>query len=539
MNVAVHPLPATLDRLTLRERAWLEGRRCPAHDCDLKFNSTRDLVCCVSPEGQCSTGTLKGWAIRSLSRTSNEGEKEEPVVESAVNYSSNYCNGHEPTHDVDSWKLVLHDGFKRTYHEMQKKDLGRAVWQDATLELVVGQLRTYVNKPNDPLSRPPAGLTPIEIEEELESMARAEMAAFHIGEDVDRLPAERDDDVYPPIEDEYVDRHAVDAYDVYQQLLAEKKTYSWAGLCRDGGSVLVSAVIGAGKTTLALNVARGWANGEVVLGRQCRQSRVLVVVSPKEYDNWAETIGLWGLPGAIWIIESPKAHFGNPMKAADWFEAEMRRLEARCFVLDTLFDFYGHSASGNASNEVNREVMNEQSPLLMKVRENNWSGIVTGHSPKSEAQAINPRDPEEAFSGANAWAAQHRMRIRLRRAGEITGIMSGRGGYGDEGILEEQLLQYEAENRLVSLGGLWTQKEGVGAWPVVKRAMEALDGGASMSKLVETTGKSETFLRAGLRFGKGEREVKKVGSGRSTRYILKSAFDSLDTLFHKDGDGPE
>jgi hypothetical protein len=260
-----------------------------------------------------------------------------------------------------------------------------------------------------------------------------------------------------------------------------------------------------------------------VLGRQCRPGKTLAVVSPKEYDNWAETIGMWDLKGMVFIVESPKAHFGNPTKAAEWFAAEMLRNQCQTFVFDTLFDFYGHSAGANNA-EVNREVMNEQAPLLMVVREHRWAGIVTGHATKAEASAAQPRDPEEAFSGANAWAAQHRMRISLRRRDALTSIISGRGGYGDQGILEEQLLAYDDATRLVELGGPWATNTGMGmaAYPLVRRALEALDGIASMAKLVEVTGKGETYIRAGLRYGR-ELEpptFKKAGNGRSARHLI-------------------
>lgn len=357
----------------------------------------------------------------------------------------------------------------------------------------------------------PAWLTVTEVEEELATIADAAIGARELQPGA----------AVPAVVDPYEDRHAVDAYEVYQALLKEKRGYSLAGLVREGGSMLISAVIGAGKTTLQLNIARGWALGGIVLGRQCQQSRTLAVVSPKEFDNWCETVGKWGLRDVIFIIESPKTHFGSPGKAAEWFKSEMQRLDCRTFMLDTLFDFYGHSPNSNAS-EVNREVMNEQGPLLMVVRQNNWSGVVSGHAPKSEAKAIQPRDPEEAFSGANAWAAQHRMRVALRRQDKVTSILSGRGGYGDEGILDEQLLSYDKETRMVELGGLWSEQRGAARMPTILAALKSLDGIAGMSKLVETTGLSETELRAGLRAARETEPplVEKLGNGRNTKYAL-------------------
>src|SRR5229473_8533542 len=124
-------------------------------------------------------------------------------------------------------------------------------------------------------------------------------------------------------------------------------------------------------------------------------------------------------------------------------DAERRLPHVR---VDTLFDFFGMPP--NISGDSNRIAMNEQSPLLQLVRDRNYSGLVTGHAPKSEAKAIDPRDPEEAFAGHTAWTAQHRMRMTIRRKSQgINAFITGRGGYGDKGILKEELLLFDKDTR--------------------------------------------------------------------------------------------
>src|SRR5208337_4417545 len=100
-------------------------------------------------------------------------------------------------------------------------------------------------------------------------------------------------------------------------------------------------------------------------------------------------------------------------------------------------------------------------PLLQMVRERNYSGLVTGHAPKSEAKAIDPRDPEESFGGHTAWTAQHRMRAAIRRKAQgVNTFLTGRGGYGDVGILKEELLNFDLATRLLALGGPFSEHLG-------------------------------------------------------------------------------
>jgi hypothetical protein len=117
---------------------------------------------------------------------------------------------------------------------------------------------------------------------------------------------------------------------------------------------MLAALIGAGKTTHAMNLTRAWALELEFLGRQCRQSRTLVVVSPKEYEAWADTIGFWGLKDLVFLVESTKAHFSDRVK---WFDFLMQRNGGRTFVLDTLFDFFGMPP--NTSGDANRIAMSQ------------------------------------------------------------------------------------------------------------------------------------------------------------------------------------
>jgi len=178
----------------------------------------------------------------------------------------------------------------------------------------------------------------------------------------------------------------------------------------------------------------------------------------------------------------------------------MRKNECRTFVLDTLFDYYGMPP--NSSGDPNQVIMALQTPLLQMVREENYSGFVTGHAPKSEASALVNREPEEAFSGNTAWTAQHRMRAYLgRHAQGVTSIVTGRGGYGDQGILTRQLLRFDEETRLDFLDGSFAEHQGEAAIPSVMRAIKEHGKPISLSKLTLATGKSEGWLSAGLKAG--------------------------------------
>jgi hypothetical protein len=336
----------------------------------------------------------------------------------------------------------------------------------------------------------------------------------------------------PAIVDPYKDRRPVEAYAAWQVMSTEPRVYPTAGLVRAGGTAAISGLIGAGKTTLMLNWVRGWAVGKPVLGRDCTSCRVLVVVSPKEYDNWVETIGLWEIRDRVFIVESTKGHFGDPDQQAVWFDTMMQENECQAFALDTLFDFYGHPP--NSPGDQNRIVMNEQAPLIQCVRERRYFGIVGGHQGKSEAQALIPRDPEEAFAGHTGWMAQHRMRITLRRkskhnAAPVIAILTGRGGYGDEGILTEQLLAYDPETRLVKLDGPFFEHLGKTAMPEIVEALRAFRGWMPMSKLLKETNKGEAWVRAGLKAGVEAKVIqpnKKKTRGKA--WILKEFLSQQD-----------
>ena len=54
----------------------------------------------------------------------------------------------------------------------------------------------------------------------------------------------------PAVRDDYADRQAIDAYDAFQNMVGEGREYSWEALIRVGCTAVLSALIGAGKTTL-------------------------------------------------------------------------------------------------------------------------------------------------------------------------------------------------------------------------------------------------------------------------------------------------
>ena len=321
----------------------------------------------------------------------------------------------------------------------------------------------------------------------------------------------------------YADRQAIDAFEAFEEMKAESREYSWEGLIRDGCTAVMSGLMSSGKSTLAMNLARGWALGVETLGRACRQSHTLVVVSPKEFEAWTNTIHFWGLRGSVFVIESTKAHFPNRGETVRWFEYTMEKHGCRTFVLDTLFDFFGMPP--NVAGDANRIAMNEQTPLLELVRHRNYSGLITGHAPKSEAKAVDPRDPEESFAGHSAWTAQHRMRMAVRRKSQVNAIITGRGGYGDAGILKEEMLLFDEETRLLRLGGPFADYLGRAALPGVLDALRSA-GWLSRADLEKATGKGKSWIKAGLREGLrpsdgGEAVIVKSGQNRSTRYALR------------------
>lgn len=364
---------------------------------------------------------------------------------------------------------------------------------------------------------PPADLSEGDLAEELEKAARLaiEVWAGYLIWSNPVVPATTNGNLPAAVE---IDRTPIDAYEACQIMQADQRGYAFQGFGRWGCTMVLSALMGAGKTTFAMNLARAWALGTDFLGRQCEQSKTLVVVSPKEFEAWADTIGFWQLREVIYLLRSTQTHFESGAEQARWFEEAMKAGGFRTFILDTLFDFYGMPP--NARGDANRIAMAEQTPLLEVVNANSWCGLVDGHAPKSEAQAVVPRDPEEAFGGHTAWTAQHRMRMTIRRKSKgMNAFITGRGGYGDTGLLEERLLLFDEKQRLLTLGGPFSEYLGEAALPVV---LEALVGGwISASEIIKATNKNKNFIHAGLKIGRREGKIQWNGvKGRGSKYAL-------------------
>lgn len=419
----------------------------------------------------------------------------------------------EPPAKTYQWETVLGYAVKRVLDKVPES--GRpaiaSMDKDALVEQVINETRQSLTAP---VWRE---IRETDLEEQLQKYAESAATEFQRIYAYADVPAER------PVGE--LDRSAIDGYEAYERMKADRREHSWDGLVRMGCTMVLTALQGAGKTTLAMNVARGWGMGVDVLGRLCHKSKTLVVVSPKEYEAWAETVYFWQLRGMVYLISSHLTHFPSGSDQAHWFEAEMKRLGCETFIFDTLFDFYG--LPPNVHGDSNRIAMNEQVPLLETVRTNGWSGIVTGHSPKSEAQALVSRDPEESFAGHTAWTAQHRMRAVIRRKAQgVNAFVTGRGGYGDRGVLKEEMLLFDEITRLVSLGGSFAQYLGQSALPTIVAALENGGGWMGRSDLVNATGKGKNWVHAGIKEGLKQGQVKWDGRGsRNSKYALPDEPD--------------
>lgn len=496
--------------------------------------SGRIIVACFADLGDSTETILTAVGLTSAdlrAQTSSGLPPKAPAAAFSANGATNGSNGHvEPpqTPAFGKWQVEVGYQFKQWFGSVpeNERELLASTEENTLVDTLVTQAKDWIANQKRPLWPLPE-LAEWELEEELHRLAEAVVKAFRD----DYLPAIAENHLPDPTG--VIDRTPIDAWEAYQQIRADVREYSWEGLIRESCTMVLTALMGAGKTTLSMNIARGWALGETVLGRKCKPSRTLVVVSPKEFEAWADTIGFWGLKGAIYLIASHKTHFDQGATAqAHWFEETMRKYECRTFILDTLFDFFGLPPRNTGDS--NRIAMAEQTPLLEAVRVNCWSGIGTGHSPKSEAQAPVPRDPEEAFAGHTAWTAQHRMRAVIRRKAKgVNAFITGRGGYGDLGILDEHKLVFDEETRLVSLGGKFAEYLGETALPVVIAALEG--GWMGRSDLIKATGKGKNFIYAGVKYGlkqggpDGQPALKwNEKAGRAAKYALPNEPDEWE-----------
>lgn len=424
----------------------------------------------------------------------------------------------------DDWRYHIGMAIKTVFDRVPEKDRETvARFKDAMLiDQIVKEAHEVIDLHEKPYWPLPADLTETDIDDELHSLAGQAIQRFrevYLPPAAPQLPAIGQ-----------IDRRPIDAYDAYQIMLADKREYSWAGLVREGCTMILTALMGSGKTTLSMNVSRGWGLGEPVLGRECKASKTLVVVSPKEWDAWADTIGFWALKGKVFLVSSLNVQFGDGVEQARWFAQTMADLGCKTFCLDTMFDFFG--IPPHNTGDANRMAMAEQTPLLEVVRTMGWSGIVTGHPPKSEAQAIVMRDPEESFGGHTAWSAQHRMRAVIRRKSQgVNAFLTGRGGYGDSGIMKEHMLLFDPTTRLVTLGGEFAHYLGEVALPVVLEALESGNGWHARSDIMRDTGKGKNFVYAGVKHGLKTGALKWNGrGGRSAKYALPNEPDEQEQM---------
>jgi hypothetical protein len=501
------------------------------------------MVYCYGAAGDSQESILAALGLTpadlKITPTSPSGISPEPTEPPAAAFSTNgttngvaSSNGHveppqPPAIDFPTWRY--HVGvlsMKKAFDDVPEKDRPTIASMESAqpgklADLLVEKAHEVINDHLAPFWPLPPELSETDVEEELHKLASQAVAAFC--------------NVYLPAKDEEyelalpteIDRTPVDAYEAYTQIHAEQRSYFWEGLDRECCTLVLTALIGSGKTTLAMNVVRGWSLEVPVLDRACKASKSLVVVSPKEFEAWADTIGFWQIRGKVFLIPSINTHFGDGIEQARWFQETMRKYGCSTFVLDTLFDFFG--LPPHNTGDANRIAMNEQAPLLEVVRMNHWCGIVTGHAPKSEAQAIVNRDPEEAFGGHTAWTAQHRMRAVIRRKSKgVNAFITGRGGYGDRGILDERMLLFDEGTRLVSLGGKFSEYLGQTALPSILEALEG-KGWSGRSDLMKATGKSKSWVYAGVKEGLKTGVIKwNTRSGRAARYALPDEPDEQE-----------
>jgi hypothetical protein len=113
------------------------------------------------------------------------------------------------------------------------------------------------------------------------------------------------------------------------------------------------------------------------------------------------------------------------------------------------------------------------------------------------------------------------MRMTIRRKSQgINAFITGRGAYGDKGILKEELLLFDKDTRLDSLGGLFSEHLGKAAMPSVVECLEQLGQPASISRLEKEMCRGHKWIRPGLKEGRRVGRVQMVGTGNQQKYRL-------------------
>jgi hypothetical protein len=408
---------------------------------------------------------------------------------------------------VDSWKLVL---YSRTQDQLEKTTKEHPIALDMlkadTLENFIGYVNGQRNIPSDPLTRDPE-LTPIEIDEEIQVIARALREGYQVpavsnGHALVELPAIAWEDFGGALiaNEEYLKRTAV----------IDKLGYTSSVMLITGGKH-------AGKSTLArwmaICVAKGWP----FLGREVKQGPVFYVASEDETMAARQELIRLGWTHEDPIRFLPASKIGdNPERFLDQLAIEVKRHGAVLVILDMLFDFV--RIPDEMSYAGTREALGK---IQMLASLGECLVATTHHAPKY----LETTDAAVTALGSQGLAARVSPILLVRKHGPglhsivSTTIRDPRG----EAIPESKLVRNVDGS--VTLGGgfkLWMQAEVF--MPKVLELLETEPGQElTASDVKEALGISYQLASGSLSKLYKEHKIGRTGEGKKGKPFRYSA----------------
>jgi hypothetical protein len=283
-------------------------------------------------------------------------------------------NGHAKHNDLFQWKYKLSFIAK---HTLTDPKLSRYVENESRENLHAGLINTLREACEKIDTTPPPGMNPIEVEEDLDALARDCLNQYA----PEQLPARTDE--YLPAEPASGEIVVIDWEDHASALIANQEYLTHTpiieGLCYAKTASLLVGGKHSGKTTNARTIALSVCRGLPVFGRNVLQGPVLYCASEDEVlVVRAELLRMgWNPADPLNLMKIGSKTLADPERLLDAISMFATSKRAVLIILDMLFDFAG--IRDEMSYAGTREAAGKVYDLAMRTGAH---VIATHHSPK-------------------------------------------------------------------------------------------------------------------------------------------------------------
>jgi len=371
----------------------LSGLKCLIHNAPIIVGRSGEKAFCKNDGERCDTAALLKLAASLNGHVVNEkappGGGPDGAADAGTGDADN-ANGHDPAQEhsveylVEIWKAALWDGAKHACDELFATS-NREVLLSSPLELWIGMVNEHRNQDKDPFTKDPP-LTPIELDEEIEKVARRLQKHYADGAEAgagQKAEAGAQTEEWPDPKSIETELLPVPPFNA---LLLPKALRPWLSDIAERAQCPLDFLAAGATVTLASQIARH------------------VAIRPKRHDDWTVIPNVWG--GII----APPGYLKSPMlaetvsplrrlahEAALRFDEESRLYEAESIVRKAQLDVVEQAIRG----------------AIKKDRSANLDDL------RSELAALTSEPPHEARSLVNDVTVEKLGEILNRNPGGV------------------------------------------------------------------------------------------------------------------------